>query len=136
MRTGLDCVVDRKRAVELLRPLRLEILELARDPISASELGERLSLPRQRVNYHVRRLARSGFLRRAGRRRKRNMFEQRYVASAGGVLLSQELLGAVAADWREISDSASAGHLMALCGEVLSDLARASREAEKGARRA
>ena len=135
MRAILDCVADRKRAVELLRPLRLEILKLALDPISASELGERLALPRQRVNYHVRQLARSGFLKRAGRRRKRNMFEQRYVASARGILLSQELLGAVAADWRGIPDPASTESLIALCGEVQSDLARASREAERGARR-
>ncbi len=135
MRAAVDCVADGTRALELLRPLRLEILKLAREPVSASELGERLALPRQRVNYHVRQLARSGFLRRAGRRRKRNMFEQRYAASARGILLSQELLGAVAADWREIPDAASAGYLLALSGEMQSDVARASREAEKGARR-
>ena len=135
MLADVDWVADGTRALELLRPLRLEILRLAREPMSASELGEHLALPRQRVNYHVRQLARSGFLRRAGRRRKRNMFEQRYAASARGILLSQELLGAVAADWREIPDAASAGYLLALSGEMQSDVARASREAEKGARR-
>jgi DNA-binding transcriptional ArsR family regulator len=133
--TDLDCVADRTRAAELLRPIRLEILRLARDPISATELASRLGLPRQRVNYHVRQLARHGFLRRAGRRRRRNMIEQRFAASARGLLLSPELLGAVAADWREIPDAASAAYLLALSGEMESDVARASREAAKGGRR-
>ena len=114
--------------------MRLEILRLARDPISATELASRLGLPRQRVNYHVRQLARHGFLRRAGRRRRRNMIEQRYAASARGLLLSPELLGAVAADWREIPDAASAAYLLALSGEMESDVARTSRGAGKGGR--
>jgi len=84
-----------------------------------------MDLPRQRVNYHVRELARAGFLRRAERRRKRNMFEQRYVAGAAGYLLSPELLGAVGADWRAIPDTASAEYLLALVSQVQSDLMRA-----------
>jgi DNA-binding transcriptional ArsR family regulator len=85
----LHCITDPARAAEILHPLRLEILRLAGEPISASELAPRLKLSRQRVNYHVRRLARGGFLRRAGQRRRRNMIEQRYVASARAFLLSR-----------------------------------------------
>ena len=78
----LECVFDEKRAEALLDPLRMRILAIARTPASATEIAARLRLPRQRVNYHVRRLADRGLLRRAGRQRKRNMFEQRYVAAA------------------------------------------------------
>ena len=105
---------DPARAAEILHPLRLEILRLAGEPISASELAPRLKLSRQRVNYHVRRLASGGFLRRAGQRRRRNMIEQRYVASARAFLLSPDLLGSVGADWRRMKDTASPAHLLAL----------------------
>jgi DNA-binding transcriptional ArsR family regulator len=127
----IHCITDRSRAADILHPLRLEILRLAHEPVSASELSPRLGLSRQRVNYHVRLLARSGFLRRAGRRRRRNMIEQRYVASARAFLLSPELLGGVGADWRRIEDTGSAGYLMALNCQMGSDLVRVWRESGK-----
>ena len=131
----ITCITDGAQAIEVLHPLRLEILRLAREPVSATELSGQLGLSRQRVNYHVRRLARSGFLQRAGRRRRRNMVEQRYVASAGSFVLSPELLGAVGADWRRIEDTASAGYLLALGCQMESDLVRIWRQTQKtGAR--
>jgi len=131
----ISCITDRSLAAEILQPLRLEILRLAREPVSASDLSPRLGLSRQRVNYHVRLLARGGFLRRAGRRRRRNMIEQRYVASARAFLLSPELLGAVGADWRRIEDATSAGYLLALTCQMESDAIRVWREAEKSGKR-
>ena len=131
----IGCITDRAQAAEVLHPLRLEILRLAGEPISASELSPRLGLSRQRVNYHVRRLARSGFLRRAGRRRRRNMIEQRYVASARAFLLSPELLGAVGADWRRVEDAASAEYLLALGCQMESDLIRVWRQAQAAGNR-
>ncbi len=126
----LECLTDSRRAAALLDPLRARILTLARGPASATQLGVRLNLPRQRVNYHVRELARAGLLKRAGRRRRRNMFEQRYVASAKGYLISPELLGAAGADWRAVSDTASPAYLLALSAQMQADLARASRGAK------
>lgn len=131
----IECVSDQRQAEALLDPLRRRILTLARLPVSATELGALLALPRQRVNYHVRHLARAGLLKRAGRRRKRNMFEQRYVASAKGYVISPELLGKAGADWRAVSDAGSAGYLLALSAQMQSDVARASRAAgEQGKR--
>jgi DNA-binding transcriptional ArsR family regulator len=128
-------VTDARQALALLRPLRARILTLAREPVSATELGAQLGLSRQRVNYHVRELWRTGLLRRAGRRRRRNMFEQRYVASAKGYLLSPELLGTVSADWRSVSDAASADYLLALSAQMQADVARAARAARAAGRR-
>lgn len=122
----IDCVREVGRAATLLFPLRLEILRLAREPASSSELAARLGLPRQRVNYHVRLLARAGFLRRAGRRQRRNMIEQRYVASAAAFLLSPELLGSVGPDWRRVGDSGSGAYLLALASQMEADLIRAA----------
>ncbi len=130
----IHCITERARAAEVLQPLRLEILRLTREPASASEISQQLGLSRQRVNYHVRVLARSGFLRRSGRRRRRNMIEQRYVASAPAFLLSPELLGDVGADWRRVEDAASAGYLMALNCQMGSDLVRVWRESGRTAK--
>ena len=127
----LECVEDARRAQALLHPLRARILTLAREAVSATELGRRLEMPRQRVNYHVRELARAGLLKRAGRRRRRNMFEQLYIASAKGYVLSPELLGAAGADWRAVADPASAGYLLALTAQMQADVARAVRGAGK-----
>jgi DNA-binding transcriptional ArsR family regulator len=132
----IHCITDRSRAADILHPLRLEILRLAREPVSASELSPRLNLSRQRINYHVRILFRSGFLRKAGRRRRRNMIEQRYVAAAPGFLLSPELLGGVGADWRRVEDASSAGYLLALNCQMGSDLVRVWRESGRTGKQA
>jgi DNA-binding transcriptional ArsR family regulator len=123
--SDLEWVADARQAAALLEPLRARILTLTRQPASATELGVQLGLPRQRVNYHVRELSRAGLLRRAGRRRKRNMFEQLYVASSIGYVLSPQLLGSVGADWRAVADVTSAAYLAALTVQMQADLARA-----------
>jgi biotin operon repressor len=104
--------------------MRPQILALARDPISASELARRLSHPRQRVNYHVRQLAREGFLKPASQQRKRNMVEQQYVASAHAYVLSPEVLGEAAPRVEATPDAASAAHLVGLCSQAQAEVAR------------
>jgi len=80
------------------------------------------------VNYHVRALERAGFLRAAERRRRRNLIEHRYVAAARSYVLAPELLGPVAADWRDVEDTASADYLLALTEQVRADLTRSEDE--------
>ena len=116
-------------AAAVLHPLRQRILESLAEPDSAAGVARRLQLPRQRLNYHVRELARAGLLRRAGRRRKRNMYEQCYVATARGYALSPELLGRLGADPRRVEDTFSAAYLLALAAQLQAELGRASREA-------
>jgi hypothetical protein len=128
-RAALESVENPERASALLSPLRLRLVRMAQEPASATELARRLRLPRQRVNYHVRELARAGFLRPAGRRRKRNWVEQRYVATARSYVLSPAILGGLAPDWRGIEDTASAEYLLALTEQVRLDLSRAAEEA-------
>ena len=131
---NLETIADSRHARTLFHPLRLRVLSMAREPVSASEIARRLGMPRQRINYHVRTLERAGFLRPAGRQRRRNMFEQRYVATSRSFVLSPSLLGPVGPDWRDISDTGSADYLLALSEQVRSDLERASAEAAEGER--
>jgi len=128
-RAPLESVDSARRASALLNPMRLRLLRMAQEPASATELARRLALPRQRVNYHVRELARAGFLRPAGRRRKRNWVEQRYVATARSYILSPAILGSLAPDWRAIEDTASTDYLLALSEQVRLDLSRVEQDA-------
>jgi DNA-binding transcriptional ArsR family regulator len=125
----LESVTSARRASALLNPLRMRLLRLAGEPASATELARRLNLPRQRVNYHVRELARAGFLRPAGRRRRRNLIEQRYVATARSYVLAPGILGPLAADWRRIEDTASADYLLALAEQLRSDVSGGEEQA-------
>jgi DNA-binding transcriptional ArsR family regulator len=134
-RAALESVNSLRRASALLNPMRLRLVRMAQEPASATELAGRLGLPRQRVNYHVRELARAGFLRPAGRRRKRNLVEQRYVATARSYVLSPEILGVLSPDWRAIEDTASADYLLALSEQVRLDVSRAEQEARSRGQR-
>ncbi len=126
---SLDCISEIDRAAVILNPVRLAILQHSGQPVSATELGSRLGLTRQKVNYHLRKLARGGFVKRAGRRRRRNMIEQRYVICARGFLLAPSLLGPIGADWRGIEDAGSPAYLLALCAQIQTDLLRVERAA-------
>lgn len=122
-------------AAAVLHPLRRRVLEALRQPDSATGVARRLRLPRQRVNYHVHELARAGLLECAGRRRKRNMVEQIYVARAQGYVLSPELLGALGLDPAQAGDAFSAGYLLALASQVQLEVGRASRVAAAAGKR-
>ncbi|MGH7717620.1 MAG: helix-turn-helix domain-containing protein [Gemmatimonadaceae bacterium] len=125
----LETVDDGRRAAVLMHPMRLRILQLAGAPASAADIAGRLGQPRQKVNYHVRELARARFLRRAGTRRKRNMIEQRYVATARAYVIDPGVLGPLGADPRQMSDALSAGYLMGLASLAQAEVAQASRDA-------
>lgn len=123
----LDLVRDPSRAAALLyHPLRLRILACLLEPDSAAGVARRLKLPRQTVNYHVRELAHAHFLSRAGRRRRRRLYEQCYVATARAYVLSPELLGQLVPDPARIPDTSSAKYLLGLASQVQSELARSA----------
>jgi DNA-binding transcriptional ArsR family regulator len=124
-----DFVAEVPRAAALLHPLRLRILHELREPDSAAGLARRFRLPRQKINYHVRALARAHFLERAGQRRRRNMIERRYRTTAQGYILSPELLGRLGVPREQAEDAFSAAHLLGLLSLGQAELGRARREA-------
>jgi hypothetical protein len=131
----LETITDRRRAAAVMHPLRPRILHLAATPSSATELAGKLRLPRQVVNYHVRQLAQARFLRRAGQRKKRNLIEQRWVATARAYVLAPDVLGPAAPDWRRIQDAMSAAHLAALAAQMQSDLGTITADAAAAGKR-
>lgn len=132
---ALECVADDRRAALLMHPLRARLLVLAREPASATELAARLGLSRQAVNYHVRALARARFLRPAGHRRKRNMIERRYVATARAYVLAPPMLAPLGAEAGHIADAFSADRLLAAAAQVQRELTEVRMEAAAAGRR-
>jgi DNA-binding transcriptional ArsR family regulator len=131
----VHCLRRPGAAATLLQPLRLRIVAALREPDSASGVARRLGIPRQKVNYHMRELARAGCLRRAGQRRVRNMTERRYVATARAFVLAPQILGKLAADHGRIADRFSLAYLLAMTSQVQADLVRVTElAAEQGKR--
>lgn len=116
-------------------PVRQQILALARAPMSATEMALQLGLTRQRVNYHVRKLERAKFLTRAEKRMRRNMVEQRYVATARAYVIAPELLGPLAPHANAVQDAASAAALFAIASRAQHDLTRVVSDADAQSRR-
>jgi DNA-binding transcriptional ArsR family regulator len=120
---ALESVRDRSRVGALVEhPLRLAILRAAAEPRSATEIATGLGIPRQRVNYHIGRLRRSGFLIPAERRRRRGLYEQRYRASATAYVVAPEALAPVGAQADRVEDRLSAEYLVALAAQVQGEL--------------
>src|SRR5688500_12614845 len=127
---AIEAVTDGPRAAVLVQhPMRRSIVALARTPISATEIAAKLGLPRQRVNYHVRKLERARFLTPAERRLRRNMVEQRYVATAQSYVIAPDLLGALAPHANAVRDGASAAALFSIASRAQADMTRVVTEA-------
>ena len=127
----VSVIRDAPKAGVLLKPLRREILARARMPVSAAGIAAAMGRPRQVVNYHVRELAKAGFLKRAGRARKRGLTEQRYVVSAQAYVLAPEMLGALdaTATGARNPDKASAAYLLMLATRLQRELSESWRQA-------
>ena len=96
----------------ITHPTRLRILDALRSPDSAAGVARTLGEPRQRINHHVRELAKAGLLVEAGERRKGNFVEQLYESAAGTFVVSARLTWGDGARLRAIADQVSLQHLV------------------------
>jgi biotin operon repressor len=131
----VSVVSDVPRAAVALKPLRVRILNEARQPASATTIAATLGLSRQAVNYHVRALAKAGFLRRAGRQRKRGLVEQKYVVSARAFLVAPDVLGPLDAGPAESTDRFSVTYLLTLAARMQQEVGHAWRQAQTQGKR-
>ena len=117
-----------------LDPIRSRILAALAEPGSAAMLAGRLGLPRQKVNYHLKELERHGLVELAEERRKGNVTERVYRATASSYVISPSVLAAVSPDPSRSPDQLSASWLLALgsrlvqeVGQLLTGAARVGR---------
>jgi len=116
--TGTAILETSEQLAAVTHPTRLRILDALRIPDSAAGVARRLGEPRQRINHHVRELAKVGLLTGAGERRKGNFVEQLYESTAGTLVVSPRVTWGDGARLRAIADQVSLQHLVEI-GERL-----------------
>jgi DNA-binding transcriptional ArsR family regulator len=116
-------VIEEPAAAEAsLDPIRSRILAALAEPGSAAMLAGRLGLPRQKVNYHLKELERHGLVALLEERRKGNVTERIYRATAESYVISPLALGAVRPDPERAPDQLSARWLVALGARLVQEV--------------
>ncbi|NUP47800.1 MAG: helix-turn-helix domain-containing protein [Catenulispora sp.] len=129
-------VIEEPAAAEAsLDPMRSRILAALAEPGSAAMLAGRLGLPRQKVNYHLKELERHGLVELAEERRKGNVTERVYRATAASYVISPSALAAVSPDPARAPDQLSARWLLALGARLVQEVGALLTGASRAQRR-
>lgn len=131
----VEVIEDPAAAAIAIEPARARLLAELAHPASAAALAERLGLPRQKINYHLRALERHGLVREAETKRWGGITERRMVATANSYVVSPAALGPAAADPLRTVDRLSASYLLALAGRALREVGDLIRKAAKSGQR-
>src|SRR5215217_5675769 len=116
-------VIDDPAAAEAsLDPIRARLLAELAEPGSASTLGARVGIARQKVNYHLRALEGHGLVELVEERRKGNCTERVLQATAASYVISPSALSAVAPDPDRARDQASARWMLALAARMVGEV--------------
>jgi DNA-binding transcriptional ArsR family regulator len=116
-------VIEEPAAAEAsLDPIRSRILAALSEPGSAAMLAARIGLPRQKVNYHLKELERHGLVELVEERRKGNVTERIYRATAASYVISPTTLAAVSPDPDRSPDRLSAHWLLALGSRLIQEV--------------
>jgi DNA-binding transcriptional ArsR family regulator len=116
-------VIDDPAAAEVsLDPIRARLLAELSEPGSATTLAARIGLARQKVNYHLRALESHGLVELVGERRKGNMTERVFQATAASYVISPLALAAVQPDPARSPDRLSARWLLAVAAKLVRDV--------------
>ncbi|MFJ9446111.1 ArsR/SmtB family transcription factor [Kitasatospora sp. NPDC101235] len=129
-------VIEEPAAAEAsLDPMRSRLLAALTEPGSAAMLAARLGLPRQKVNYHLKELERHGLVELAEERRKGNVTERVYRATAASYVISPSALAAVSPDPARSPDQLSARWLLALGSRLVQEVGALLTGASRARRR-
>jgi DNA-binding transcriptional ArsR family regulator len=131
----LHVIRDSAAAAALLDPTRQRLLAHLTEPDSATGLGRRLRLPRQRINYHLHALERAGLVELVEERRKGNCLERVVRATARAFVISPEALGALGPTAEAAGDRLSSAYLIAAAGRAIRDVASLEARARKAGKR-
>ncbi|HET9732276.1 MAG TPA: helix-turn-helix domain-containing protein [Acidimicrobiales bacterium] len=128
-------IEDAGAAQVSLEPTRAALLSALAEPNSAAGLAQRMGLPRQKVNYHLRLLEDHGLVELVEERRKGNCTERVLQATAASYVISPAALAAAAPDPRRSPDRLSARWLLALAGQLVRDLGQLLSDSERAGQR-
>jgi DNA-binding transcriptional ArsR family regulator len=130
----VEVITSPAAAASALDPIRSQLLAELTQPASAATLASRLSLARQKVNYHLRALEEHKLVSVAEERQWGGLTERLLVASATSYVVSPSALGLVAADPGRTTDRFSASYLIALAARAVREVGElwyAARKAKK-----
>lgn len=116
-------ITDPRAAEVCLEPVRARLLSLlAEGPGSATALGPRIGLTRQKVNYHLRALEQHGVVEFVESRRRGNCLERILQSTARSYVISPAAMAPVAPNPERHPDRRSAQWLLALAGRLIQDV--------------
>lgn len=119
---AVEVIDDPAAAAVALDPVRSRLLSELSEPASAAALANRLGIPRQKVNYHLRALESYDLVRVAEERQWGGLTERKMIASAASYLVSPGAMGPVAADPDRNPDRLSASYLIALAARIVREV--------------
>jgi DNA-binding transcriptional ArsR family regulator len=132
----VDVIEDPRAAAAALDPVRAQLLEeLAAAPASAAELGARIGLARQKVNYHLKTLEAHGLVELADVRMRGGIAERLLRATAASYVVSPAAIGEGGARPEEVSDRLSARYLISLAGRMVREVGVLAGKAHAAGRR-
>ncbi|MEW9837978.1 ArsR/SmtB family transcription factor [Mesorhizobium marinum] len=118
-----------------LTPLRRTLLELLREPNSASRLARSLDVPRQRIGYHLKCLQEAGLIKAVGEVQRRGFAEKLYSTASSALVIDPQILGSAGRSEIEKQDRYASGHLIEAAARMVRDVSRMeSAAAEEGSR--
>ena len=113
-----------------MSPIRRRLLELLREPSSATQLAAALELPRQRVGYHLRELEKAGLVELVEERQRRGFTER--IFRAATLVIDPAVMGQA---FTGIQDQYAAEHLIEVAGGTVRDVARMQSAADADGKR-
>jgi DNA-binding transcriptional ArsR family regulator len=131
----IQVIDDPAAATVALEPVRTRLLSELAMPASAATLATRVSLARQKVNYHLHALEAHGLVTLASERKWGGLTERLLVATASSYVVSPSAMGPVAVDPSRERDRLSATYLIALGARVVREVADLVRRATETGKR-
>jgi DNA-binding transcriptional ArsR family regulator len=115
-----------------LSPIRRQLLNRLREPLSATELATQLEMGRQRVNYHLRALEDAGLIDLVEERQRRGCTERILVARANAFIVDPSVMApGVVMDSTAAQDRFAAEHLLSAAVGIVRDVTRMRANAEQ-----
>lgn len=133
--SALAILRDEDTATAVLHPIRRRVLHALRRPGSATTVGAELSIPRQKVNYHLRALEDLGLVEHVEDRKRGNCVERVVRARASHYLIDSVVLGELEATPQATADRLSAEHLATISARTVTELAELRERAARADKR-
>ena len=131
---GMELLGDPEQLRKALSPLRRELLERLRTPASAIELAGELSIPRQKLGYHLRQLEEAGLIELVETRRRRGFTERVLRTTAGVFVIDPDILTSTATPKPDNARHAS-DHLVGVASAAVRDVVRMQTSADRAGTR-